>query len=105
MKLAEALMPKKLEGNMIPTGLPPLDKIIKGWHLSDLIVLSSRWRRGGRSILARNIARNLTVDYRIPVVYFSLRMSEMDFLLQASCCGSRLYFSRVRELWERGIKS
>jgi len=81
MKLAEALMPKKLEGNMIPTGLPPLDKIIKGWHLSDLIVLSSRWRRGGRSILARNIARNLTVDYRIPVVYFSLRMSEMDF-----CC-------------------
>lgn len=31
--------------------------------------------------MARNIARNLTVDYRIPVVYFSLRMSEMDF-----CC-------------------
>lgn len=92
MKLAEALMPKKLEGNMIPTGLPPLDKIIKGWHLSDLIVLSSRWRRGGRSILAMNIARNLTVDYRIPIAYFSLKISAIGFCswLLAAEAGSTL---------------
>lgn len=64
---------------MIPTGLPPLDEIMKGWHLSDLIVISSRYRTGGRTILAMTIARNLTIDYHIPVAYFSLKLSNVQF--------------------------
>lgn len=71
------IMPKEI--NMIPTGLPSLDKIMKGWHLSDLIVISS-CDSGKMTDLAMAIARNLTVDYRIPVVYFSLSMSAVRFV-------------------------
>lgn len=60
--------------NKIPAGLPSLGKIIKGWHLSDLVIISSQLRKGGRTLLAMSIARNLTVDYRIPVAYFSLKL-------------------------------
>lgn len=88
-------MSKEITENMIPTGLPPLDEIMKGWHLSDLIVISSRWRRGGRTILAMTIARNLTIDYRIPVAYFSLKMSNMLFCnrllaMESGCALSEL---------------
>lgn len=88
-------MPKEITENMIPTGLPPLDEIMKGWHLSDLIVISSRWRRGGRTILAMTIARNLTIDYHIPVAYFSLKLSNVQFVnrllaMESGCALSEL---------------
>ena len=88
-------MSKEITENMIPTGLPPLDEIMKGWHLSDLIVISSRWRRGGRTILAMTIARNLTIDYHIPVAYFSLKMSNVLFCnrllaMESGCALSEL---------------
>lgn len=88
-------MSKEITENMIPTGLPPLDEIMKGWHLSDLIVISSRWRRGGRTILAMTIARNLTIDYHIPVAYFSLKLSNVQFVnrllaMESGCALSEL---------------
>lgn len=67
-----------LSGNVIPTGLPSLDEIMKGWHLSDLIVFSS-CRSGKMRDLAMTIARNLTVDRRVPVAYFSLCMPSVRF--------------------------
>lgn len=88
-------MSKEIMENMIPTGLLPLDEIMKGWHLSDLIVISSRWRRGGRTILAMTIARNLTIDYHIPVAYFSLKLSNVQFVnrllaMESGCALSEL---------------
>ena len=88
-------MSKEIMENMIPTGLPPLDEIMKGWHLSDLIVISSRYRRGGRTMLAMTIARNLTIDYRIPVAYFSLKLSNVQFVnrllaMESGCALSEL---------------
>ncbi len=66
--------------NKIPTGLPLLDKIIKGWHLSDLVIISSQLRKGGRTLLAMSIARNLAVDHCIPVAYFSLKLPTALFV-------------------------
>ena len=88
-------MSKEIMENMIPTGLPPLDEIMKGWHLSDLIVISSRYRTGGRTILAMTIACNLTIDYHIPVAYFSLKMSNVLFCnrllaMESGCALSEL---------------
>ena len=64
----------------IPTGFPSLDKIVKGWHLSDLIILSSQLRKGGRTLLAMTIARSLAVVHRIPVAYFSLKLPMAQFV-------------------------
>ena len=85
----------RLSESMIPTGLPPLDEIMKGWHLSNLIVISSRYRRGGRTMLAMTIARNLTINYHIPVAYFSLKMSNVLFVnrliaMESGCTLSEL---------------
>ncbi len=62
----------KLRG--LPTGFADLDNILAGLQKSDLIILASR-PSIGKSSLALDIARNVSVNDKIPVGIFSLEMS------------------------------
>ncbi len=58
----------------IPTGISDLDKITTGLNKSDLIILGARPGMGKTS-LALNIARNVAVNAKKTVCFFSLEMT------------------------------
>lgn len=57
----------------IPTGFGELDKVITGFERSDLILLAARPGMGKTSF-ALNIARNVAVESKKAVAFFSLEM-------------------------------
>lgn len=91
------------EKTVIPTGYPSLDKIIKGWHSSDLIVIASR-PSGGKTTFALNIACNASIDYNIPVAFFSLEMPATQLakriLISETCISSNKILYNFKKLDE-----
>lgn len=63
----------------IPSGFRDIDKITSGWQPSDLIVLAARPGMG-KTAFVLSMARNITVDYDIPVAVFSLEMSSVQLI-------------------------
>jgi len=64
---------KKLRG--IPTGFRDLDNILAGLQRSDLFILAARPSMG-KTALALNLAHNVAVQAKEPVLVFSLEMSK-----------------------------
>lgn len=56
-----------------------LDKITAGWQKSDLIIIAARPAMG-KTAFALSIAKNIAVDQRIPVAFFSLEMSKLQLV-------------------------
>lgn len=63
----------------ISTGFEKLDNLLSGLQRSDLIILASRPSLGKTS-LALDIARNASVNHKIPVAIFSLEMSTQQLV-------------------------
>lgn len=61
----------------VPTGFTDLDNLLAGLQQSNLIVLAAR-PGIGKTALGLNIARAVSVDYKIPVGVFSLEMSKEE---------------------------
>lgn len=69
----------------IPTGYRDLDNMLAGFQRSDLVVLAARPSMG-KTALALNLAQNVAVKSKLPVLIFSLEMSKeqlVDRLLSA----------------------
>jgi len=64
---------KKLRG--IPTGFKDLDHLLAGLQRSDLIVLAARPSMG-KTAFSLNLAHNVAVQAKEPVLIFSLEMSK-----------------------------
>ena len=58
----------------IPSGLDKLDRLIYGWQNSELITIGGRPGMGKTSF-ALTMARNIAVDYNIPVKFFTIESS------------------------------
>lgn len=63
----------------IRTGFTALDDITLGWQPSDLIIIAARPSMG-KTAFVLSLARNVTVDYNIPVAFFSLEMSSVQLM-------------------------
>ncbi|ADD45885.1 replicative DNA helicase [Stackebrandtia nassauensis] len=59
----------------LPTGLPDMDKIIGGLKSGQLIVIAARPSMG-KSVLATDIARHVSLKQRLGVLFVSLEMSK-----------------------------
>jgi replicative DNA helicase len=59
----------------VPTGYKDLDNILAGLQRSDLIILAARPSMG-KTALALNLAHNVALDAKLPVLIFSLEMSK-----------------------------
>ena len=58
----------------IPTGYSKLDEMTSGWQSSDLVIIAGRPAMGKTSF-ALSLAKNIAVDYRVPIALFSLEMN------------------------------
>ena len=63
----------------IASGFHALDKITSGWQRSDLIIIAARPAMG-KTAFVLSMAKNMAVDYKVPVAVFSLEMSNVQLV-------------------------
>ncbi len=63
----------------VPTGFTDLDRVTAGWQPSDLIIVAARPAMG-KTAFVLSMARNMAVDFKIPVAVFSLEMSSLQLV-------------------------
>lgn len=63
----------------VPTGFHSLDRVTGGFQRSDMIVLAARPGMG-KTAFVLSLARNAAVDFKRPVVIFSLEMSSLQLV-------------------------
>ena len=98
----------KNEGNIsgIPSGFTELDKITSGWQKSDLVIIAARPAMG-KTAFVLSMAKNMAVDFNIPVAIFSLEMSNVQLVnrLIMNVCeveGSKIRNGRLSKAeWEK----
>lgn len=83
----------KLRG--IPTGFKDLDNLLAGLQKSDLIVLAAR-PSVGKTSLALDVARQIVVNSKTTVGYFSLEMSKEQLVDRMLCAQSGIDLFKIR---------
>ena len=63
----------------LSTGYSELDALTSGWQNSDLIIIAARPAMG-KTAFVLSMAKNMAVDYNIPVAVFSLEMSNIQLV-------------------------
>ena len=90
----------------VPTGYTQLDEMTSGWQQSDLVIIAGRPAMGKTSF-ALSLAKNIAVDYRIPIAFFSLEMNNVQLvnrLISNTCeiAGSKMLNGQLTpDEWER----
>ena len=56
-----------------------MDEMTSGWQASDLVIIAGRPAMGKTSF-ALSIAKNVAVDYNVPVCFFSLEMNNVQLV-------------------------
>ena len=69
------------EGGMsgLRSGFDGLDKITSGWQNSDLVIIAARPAMG-KTAFVLSMAKNMAVNYNIPVALFSLEMNNVQLV-------------------------
>ncbi len=80
----------------IETGFGDLDSLLTGFHPAQLIVLAARPGMG-KTALALNISENVALDSKIPVLYVSLEMSEVELADRLLCSASEVSSHKLRK--------
>ena len=90
----------------IPTGFYQLDDMTSGWQKSDLVIIAGRPAMG-KTAFALSLAKNIAIDQKIPMAFFSLEMDDVQLAnrLMSNVCmieGKKLLNGQLsREDWDR----
>ena len=110
VKIMENASSNKTGLTGIPSGFHKLDAITSGWQKSDLIIIAGRPAMGKTSF-ALSVAKNIAIDYQIPVAFFSLEMNNVQLVdrLISNVCeieGKKVMNGQLtKEEWARLDKS
>ena len=63
----------------LQTGYRELDKMTSGWQNSDLIIIAARPAMG-KTAFVLSMAKNMAVDFNIPIAIFTLEMSNVQLI-------------------------
>jgi len=63
----------------VPTGFNALDRVTGGWQRSDMIIVAARPGMG-KTAFVLSMARNMAVEFQVPVALFSLEMSSLQLV-------------------------
>lgn len=74
MELVKVRMANPTDVTGITTGFPSMDKLLNGLHKTDLVILAARPARG-KSALALQLAKNVSLYAKVPTLFFSLEMA------------------------------
>jgi replicative DNA helicase len=79
----------------VPSGFTSLDKITQGWQNSDMVVVAARPAMGKTAFIL-SMARNMTVNFKIPVLIFSLEMSKVQLVNRLIVSETQLSSEKIR---------
>ena len=91
----EKLYNQKTPTTGIPTGFIELDRITAGLHNSDLVLVAARPAMG-KSAFVLNIAANVAIKAKTPVVIFSLEMSKKQLVNRMLCSEAMVDSQKVK---------
>jgi len=80
----------------LPSGYSDLDNLTAGFQQSDLIIIAAR-PGVGKTSFACNIAQNVAVGQKIPVLIFSLEMSKEQLVQRMLCAEARIDLMGMRK--------
>jgi len=63
----------------VPTGFTALDRVTSGWQKSDMVVIAARPGMG-KTAFVLSMARNMAVEFNVPVAIFSLEMASIQLV-------------------------
>lgn len=90
----------------LQTGYTDLDRMTSGWQNSDLIIIAARPAMG-KTAFALSMAKNMAVDFNIPVAVFTLEMANVQLVKRlisnvASLEGEKIKSGNLSaEEWDR----
>lgn len=79
----------------VPSGFTSLDRVTQGWQRSDMIVIAARPSMG-KTAFVLSMARNMTVNHKVPVVIFSLEMSAVQLINRILSSETELGSEKIR---------
>lgn len=84
-------------GNLsgIPSLYHKLDEITGGWQNSDLVILAARPAMG-KTAFALSMAKNIAIDQRIPMAFFSLEMSNEQLIKRVMSNAAEVESEKLR---------
>lgn len=86
----------KLGAFGVPTGFTYLDDLLAGgFQKSDLVIIAARPSMG-KTALGLSIARNIAVEYKLPVGFFSIEMSAIQLVIRLISAEARIDQQRIR---------
>ncbi len=80
----------------LPSGFKDLDKLTTGFQPGDLVILASR-PSVGKTTLALNIMRHLSIEENIPTAIFSLEMTKEQLAFRLLCMEARVDAQKIRK--------
>lgn len=63
----------------VPSGFAKLDNLTSGWQPSDLVIIAARPGMG-KTAFVMSMAKNISIDFGLPVAIFSLEMSSVQLI-------------------------
>ena len=84
------------ETDAVDTGFQDLNRILGGFHPSELIIIAARPSMG-KTAFATNIADFVAVQKQTPVLFFSLEMAKTELALRMICARGRIKGQCFRE--------
>jgi len=86
------------EGNLrgIPSGFTDLDRVTAGWQKADLVILAARPGMG-KTAFVLSMARNVAVDFNIPLAIFSLEMSSIQLVTRLISSETQLPADKLKK--------
>ena len=79
----------------VATGFDKLDLLTSGWQPSDLIIIAARPGMG-KTALTLSMARNIAVQKKTPVAFFSLEMSSVQLITRLISAETGLTSEKLR---------
>jgi replicative DNA helicase len=80
----------------ISTGFVDLDNITAGLQNSELVIVAAR-PSVGKTAFALNLVRNIIVEDKLPVLFFSLEQSRIELAERLLCSQSRVDSHKIRK--------
>lgn len=78
-KKIEEISNRGEEFSGVPSGFNGIDKVTAGWQPTDLIIVAARPAMG-KTAFTLSMARNISIDSKMPVAFFSLEMSSVQLI-------------------------
>lgn len=79
----------------LPSGYVDIDRITFGWQPGDLVIVAARPSMG-KSTFAMTMTRNMAVDHKIPVAFFSAEMSSEQLVTRLLISEAGLSADKLR---------